>query len=384
MNTRLFLPDDYDRINKKYFKKLREENNITGDPSFWYDPYSAALDYFENKTIQKYRSDYQKSLDHYKAPLMELFDSWDDTKYDLSELTLCASATSASMILLSMLKQFGVSELFFETPAYFASLSQAEMIGMKVTLLPTYKRESYRLDFSKLKNCEAKAFWLTQPRFGLGLNQDEAVIENILAVLRDKDFLIIDEATEQTFPSHLKKFIPKQFPQIIKIRSVFKGMGINGPRISYILHAEKFKSSIENCMENTQGAIDIFSLEFALKHCVDVKRFRAMLGSANQQVTQLNKLIQTLCVGTNVSPNPLVNGYIGSAAIDFSGSPHSYIKTRELFLKHCFKKKVPVITGATMKFAIDERWEHIRINHFNYETSIVNGIKALFDFTSLA
>jgi len=46
-------------------------------------------------------------------------------------------------------------------------------------------------------------YWLTQPRMSLGFDQDVTHVEKLLAHLSPRDFLVIDEATEQRCPSVL-------------------------------------------------------------------------------------------------------------------------------------------------------------------------------------
>lgn len=51
-----------------------------------------------------------------------------------------------------------------------------------------------------------KAVWITQPRFALGINRNKKNIREIINHLNSQDYLVIDEATEQLFPSFLNEF----------------------------------------------------------------------------------------------------------------------------------------------------------------------------------
>jgi len=381
--SKLFLIDDFEIINKRYFKKLRENGKIEADLSFWYDTMSPISDNLKQPKINKYKSDYQKGLYKEKEVLMNCINQWDLQEYKYDEITICSSVTSASFITMLFLKSQKVKNVFFETPAYFASIEQAKSLDLEVYLFPTYIKNNFQIDdrdiLSLQKYKKPKAIWLTQPRFSIGINQNIENIYKIFKVLNNDDFLVIDEATEQLFPTFLKEINLRQFKNVIKIRSFFKSTGLNGPRISFIVHNQKYRSTIENLLEVTQGAVDCFSLEFATKHLNNVDFFKSLLDHSNLYVNNLRKKIQIQTNGTRITAIPLENGYIGSIAIKLNGNKKYTLERKEL-LEYCSLNKVAVILGATMLFAKDKDFEFIRLNYFNTEYTILKGLELILKF----
>lgn len=378
-----FLPDDYDRINNKYFKKLRVSGEIEADPSYWYDSISPAEDIFPSSDINKYRSDYQLGLKEEKEVFINCVNQWDLQTFDYNEITICSSVTTASLITLMFLQSQNINNIFFETPAYFACIGQAKSLKMNVFLLPTYIENQFQITEQFINSFGSysfpKAIWLTQPRFGLGINQLTEKLLSIIKLLKKVDFIIIDEATEQLFPTLIREINFSCFKNVIKLRSFFKSSGLNGPRVSFILHHKDYRENMQNYLEIAQGAIDCFSLEFAKRHLQNISFFKSLLKAANTYVNNLREKVELYSRGTGIIPIPLVNGYIGSIAISLS-SEKNYYRQREELLTHCAKYKVPVILGSTMKFSKDTSHEYIRMNYFNAEHSILRGIEYISKF----
>jgi histidinol-phosphate/aromatic aminotransferase/cobyric acid decarboxylase-like protein len=379
-----FLPDDYDRINNKYFKKLRNSGNIEADPSFWFDSISPAEDIFPSSHINKYRSDYQNGLKEEKDVFINCINQWDLQSFDYNEITICSSVTTASFITLLFLQSRNVNDIFFETPAYFACIGQAKSLKMNVFLIPTYFENQFQMTDKFLSSFNnhrhSKAIWITQPRFGLGTNQSLEKIIEIIKHLNKDDFIIIDEATEQLFPTLIRDINFGYFKNVIKLRSFFKSSGLNGPRISFILHHKEYRELIQNYLEIAQGAIDCFSLEFAKTHLQNIEFFKSILLAANIYVNSLRRKVESFSRGTNIISIPLENGYIGSIAVTLSRIKN-YYREREGLLHHCARCKVPVILGSTMRFPKDVLYEFIRMNYFNTEYSILRGIEQISKFS---
>lgn len=376
-----FVPDDFERIQKKYFDEIIEKNNQISDISYWYNSTSKAANLGEYNKFVAYKSDYGNSLKEQKKSILECVENWDKTSYDYHDFTLCSSATSASLIILTFLKSsLGIKNIVFESPCYFASVEQAKSLGFNTIIAATYIKDNF---FFELKNKyfedEPKVVWITQPRFGLGYNQEKEYLDEIIEGLNKKDIIIIDEATEQYFPSYLHNYNFNRDHRIIKFRSFFKGMGINGPRISYILHGRGLRKEMQRHLENVQGSIDIFSLNFAKELTGNLLKFKKMLRIANQQVISLRDQIQTYCINSNIELIKIENGYIGSIAYKYNSKDKgwSYFKRREELLKLCASLNLPVILGAMMNFAKDPDYEFIRVNFFNEETQLLNGIRVL-------
>jgi histidinol-phosphate/aromatic aminotransferase/cobyric acid decarboxylase-like protein len=379
-----FNNDDYEELNIKYFKILREKKNMAADPSGWIDTYSNVGNVYGDfgEKLQGYHTDISNQLDNKKKPIVNLLSEWDCFSYSQNNITLCHSATVGSVIVMGFLISRGIKTIICETPNYFATYDQAQRMGLKMIRVPTYYNSNFKLDISQtvLEQNKPCAVWLTQPRTALGLNQNAEDLKSLIKTLSAKDFLIIDEATEQFFPSVLHSLNPKDYPQVIKIRSMFKGLGINGIRLAYISHHESLRIEIANEMEIFLGALDVYSIEHAVEMSKDIPRFKILLSVANEQVVTLRERAEKLLNGTNCEVSKMENGYIGSAIVKFKPSKLSQKEKRQRFIEYCSKEKMPVILGSAMGFANHTDTEFVRLNYFNRDYNILEGLKIISRF----
>jgi histidinol-phosphate/aromatic aminotransferase/cobyric acid decarboxylase-like protein len=380
----LFENDDYSILDRKYFRKLRETKDIVADPSGWTDTFSNVGHHSQllKPNLQGYNTDISNQLNEKKKYILDLISEWDLYSYTNDNITLCHSATVGSVIVLAFLKTKGVNTIIFETPNYFATLSQAEIMGFEIIRIPTFLKTDFQLNIDNtiLKNKNSKAVWLTQPRTALGFNQNVENIINIIKKLSPNDFLIIDEATEQFFPSVLSSINPLKYPQVLKIRSLFKGLGINGIRIAYLSHNSVYRHDIADLQETFLGALDVFSLEHAVDMAKNISQFRTLLSIANDQVVTLRDRTKKILSGSNCEISNIENGYIGSAIIHFSKNKMTRMNKRIKFIEYCANQKIPVILGSSMGFAIHNDIDFIRLNYFNRDYNILEGLRLISRF----
>lgn len=379
-----FLSDDYDEINAQYFNELRKSGSYL-DPSGWLDTTSNALSLLpfselEINGFQSYYADYSTNLGNMKESLVDLLGAWDECQYSLDEVTVCQSATAASVLVLDLLRTRGVRTVLFESPCYFASIDQCSSLGMVGKRIPAHIQNGYAVQITSeyIKGASPCAIWITQPRIGLGYNQEIHRIQELVEMLSPEDYLVIDEAVEQMFPSILCSISPQRSPKVLKIRSLLKSCGLNGIRLSFVIHHKKYRPILERALDRYNPSIDYFSLNMASRLAKQPELFRNMLLTSNQQTTQLRKRAEGASEGSLLHVNSLVNGYIGSLSIDFGTKTFSsYQDVRRRFLSQCQQRMVPVILGASMSFALDHRHEHIRLNFFNREHHVLDGIEQL-------
>ena len=379
-----FAADDYDRINLKYFSKLRDNNQMSADPSGWLNtvPEVTKIMTVNAEDIVPYYSDYHLQLKKCKSKILELLSQWDNLYYDYDEITLCHSVTVGFVIVLTSLLKLGIRNIFFESPAYFSTINQAKYLGFNTILMPTYYDSNFQFNISAdlIRKNSPCAIIVTQPRTSLGYNQDNNNIQYIGSCLSKKDYLIIDEASEQIFPSVLNLINNHNCKNIIKLRSFIKGMGLNGIRLSFIAHSKELRLDFQNHMEIFQGAIDYNSLKFIYELSANIENYKTLLGIANQQVVNLRENVEKTLLGSKVEASKLVNGYMGSLFVPLNSNSIPFLRNRELLLKYCFERKMPIITGATMRFARDSEKEFIKINYFKSHNEIMQGIKILLGF----
>lgn len=382
-----FREDDYDKINEKYFNEIRRSNIVKADPSGWLDTIAKSYTYIQDivfnfKSVQRYYADESLNLKTQKEAMLELISFWENREYRYDEITFCNSATTGSLITLDGLKRKGIKNIIFETPCFFASIEQAKALKLNVILYPTFHYEDFVFDVRKevIEKYSPCALWLTQPRMSLGYNQRKSQIADLLKKLSNRDYLIIDEATEQYFPSHLSSFSHIDKANIIKIRCMFKGTGLNGIRLSFIIHPEELRDLMVNAMDIYQGAMDYFSLTIAYNMAQNINKFKTMLEVSNLQTKGLRDKAEKLISKKNLVISNLVNGYVGCVIMNMKGLKGTHSEKRENFLKYCQKERVPVILGSSMLFAFHQNIEFVRLNYYNREHNIIEGLKTFSSF----
>lgn len=215
-----FQKDDFFTINKKYFEHIINDKNDYLHPSGFLNTNIKSIQKFDNITIDKsnfieYRNDSTSNILEYKDIIQNLFHHWDNYFYDNDELTICHSVTIGSIAVLDFLYKNHIRSIIFETPVYYATLIQAEQMNFNITKIPSFYKDNFISPLT-VSSIEPKVYWITQPRISLGINQDIQYIENIINKLREVDYLVIDEATELMFPSHLSLLLNIQIKILLK------------------------------------------------------------------------------------------------------------------------------------------------------------------------
>ncbi|HEY8096531.1 MAG TPA: hypothetical protein VIE65_10640 [Methylobacter sp.] len=129
-----------------------------------------------------YYGDYSTNLGTAKEQVVGLLGQWDDCTYSLGEVTICQSATAASVLILDLLKSKNIKTVLFESPCYFASLSQCESLGLSAKRIPTSEESGFELPISKdyMRGASPCALWITQPRIGLGFNHEATIVQDYI------------------------------------------------------------------------------------------------------------------------------------------------------------------------------------------------------------
>ncbi len=125
-------------------------------------------------------------------------------------------------------------------------------MSFHVQLIPTYLRNQYALpDLTQmLRDGPNTALWLTQPRVALGWNQPIDLMSRVLETVSTHNFVVIDEVTDQSFPAHLGRLrVLAPNANLIRVRSFTKPMGLNGFRLSAILHPRSLRTSFTSALD---------------------------------------------------------------------------------------------------------------------------------------
>jgi histidinol-phosphate/aromatic aminotransferase/cobyric acid decarboxylase-like protein len=387
-HTKLFRPNDFDLIYYDFFEEIWDSGDAYADPSGWQDTKASAAIHLpkiqiDEAALGRYYLDEDKTLGSLKNEILKLVEFWENRSLAWEEMTLYNSVSTATAAVLIALRRLGVKTIMFETPAYGVTVNQARHTGYKVVLLPTYYRDNFALsvDPDLMKSHRPLVFWLTQPRMSLGINQEEGLVECLLDQLSEDDFLVIDEATEQQCPAVLSHLSGKAgYPRILRIRGLLKPMGLNGLRLSCVLHSETLRVNLENAQDVIGASLDLFSLQMAAELAQKKDLFFMMLSVANEQVTSLRKKAEVLALDSGVKVSRLVNGYMGTVFIPFKGGRKKYRENRSKLLSYCRSRRMPVILGSHMMFAFDPEWEQVRFNYFSRERHILRAMEVLTTF----
>jgi histidinol-phosphate/aromatic aminotransferase/cobyric acid decarboxylase-like protein len=384
----LFRRNDFDSVYYDFFEEIWESGDVYADPSGWRDTASDVASLLpkiqvDQAAFGRYYLDEDATLGGLKESILDLLGFWEKRIVHWEDVTLYNSASTATAAVLIALRRLGARTVVFETPAYAVTVNQAKHSSYKVLLSPTYLRDGFALQIDKTlqRRAHPVVFWLTQPRMSLGFDQNVNEIRNLLAALAPEDFLVIDEATEQRCPSVLSTLSEgSDSKRIIRIRGILKPMGLNGLRLACVFHARELRSHLEDAQNILGASLDLYSLTVAAELARQKDLFFTMLAVANLQVTSLRKKAEFLALGSEVKVSHLVNGYMGSIFLPFSGGKKKYRQNRKELLEYCRGRRMPVILGSSMLYAFDPEWEQIRINYFSRERHILNAMDVLTAF----
>jgi DNA-binding transcriptional MocR family regulator len=316
-----------------------------------------------------------------KGEIGELLSEMEGRPVSKEEFSLCPSATCATLVVLASLKALGVSTIRFETPTYYAPVEQTDAFELPREMIPTFHSDGYsvcrELAISNAPHMPL-ALWMTQPRFGIGSNQSPTFLAAILKELAQTgSYLVIDEVMDQSFPAHLSQLgtiSAREDLPLIRIRSFLKAAGINGIRLSVILHSPSMRPHIVNALEMFGGAVDAFSLATISTLAQDRARYRTMLRAANDQVNRLRIRAERMLRGTPLHINSLRNGYVGSMVADVSQFGNTWEERRAGLLEGCRRVRTPIVLGASFYVALDPPNETIRLNFLTSPEELLRGI----------
>jgi histidinol-phosphate/aromatic aminotransferase/cobyric acid decarboxylase-like protein len=384
-----FEPDEYTAINDLYFAEMNRVGSVEIDPSGWVETLSDAanmvLPAVRKLPLGRYYMDEGSTLGEVRSSLHDHLCAWEGVVFDPMRFTACPSVGVASLLAMAVLRRKGVKRVVFETPCYFAAILQAEWLGLDVVLMPTYRRDGYRrpTDFEVPITESPCAWWLTHPRVTLGFNQDGESLLALLGGLRGRDYVIIDEALDQSFPSAFGGLhLSDSGRRLIRFKAFGKPLGLNGYRLAFVLHAPELRADMVDCLETFAGAIDVHSLEAACAVAAEPEHFSRMMSVAKGQVVALRVAAEKIAAGSAVVVNPLTNGYLGSAIVDLDSLGPDQNCRRHRFLLGCQKRGMPVIIGPSMHFASDPPSEAVRLNFFSAREHLLRGVAALSEIAA--
>ena len=353
-----FDSDDYVDVFQKYFAEITRTGTWNALPAGWHNPHSIAADAFsptkiDRRDLQRYALDEGYALEESKSKILALIDAWEERKTEYAEVTLFPSVSSANLGTIAALANLGFRQHVFETPTYYATLDQVKMLGLSLIRIPSFRSDQFEADLANfeaaIRRLQPCGLWITQPRFGLGSNQQVGRILALARLLGPENVMVIDEAAEQAFPSTLSK-LPSLPCPVVRTRGVLKGIGLNGLRIAVAIHPSGWRSAFENVLEPTGASLDRFSLTNAAELAQETRLFSSLLRQANDQVRVLQQELSIVCAGTSIETTRLENGYMGTLMFDFTAMNGTYEQKRRALLEACRSRRMPIVLKASIGF----------------------------------
>lgn len=364
-----FLNDDYFSIIKAYFDPKKIYFNPAQIAAKSRDFPAAFLpQQISQEYLQSYHNDSTPTGLEVRKILAEVMSEMDGNNISPDKVTLCPTITAGSAIVLSFLKEQGVNQVWLETPCYYATLFQMKNMGIKYRLIPTYAARGYSWNISAGELVEGDAVWLTHPRISIGSAQPREFLIGLCKKLQEKKgYVIVDEATELATPSLLSDDCFKRYEStIIRLRGVFKPLGLNGPRISMMLHSREHIENIKKWVWIFQGGLDCFSMSLAKEILKNIKTYKALFARTREDASTNFLTLRRLVRDTSLILPNYEDGYTSSLTIPLLPQPKSikeFYDARNTLIQTFEKLDVFPTLGASMYFAHDEINEHLRLNY---------------------
>jgi hypothetical protein len=381
-----FERNDFDDIYTAYFEDLIATNGLRADPSGWARTEPGATFRcaapMPPESLGHYVVDNRRLIAPEKNAVLALLSRWDERDYGYDELTLVPSISTASLAALLLLRSQGVTEILFETPAYYATVEQARTLGLRTGLIASHPDTEYRWDptTSISRSDEPRALWLTQPRYSLGIDQCVNDLVDLQALMGKRDFLIIDETADQAWPSRLAAVpIGSSNPNLIKIRGLTKPLGLNALRLAGLLHAPCWRPALQEFQWLVGGALDRYSLVAAAQMATIPDLFETMLRASRARVAMLHLRLSALS-GPRLQLTPMRNGYLGTVELCWERPEEPSRGRRTALLEFCRERRMAITLGSAMLFARHPLRERIRLNYFMPGPELEYSVEALREF----
>jgi hypothetical protein len=378
--------EDFDEV-ADYFAPLVAEGNLAALPGGVIDTFVPSAERYQPTTLtaneyRGYRMDSGSYLRADKTIIASALSRVEGRELSSDDFTLCPSVSHGLLCIMLALRRRGVLTVVAELPAYFASIEQATSLGFRTLLWPTVPEEGYAMTAESVANIRASvqgslALLVTQPKYGMGFLRPAKELLAFRDALMPGDYLIIDEAADQSVPAVLGSVDMQGDVQILRVRGVTKGLGLNSARLATIFHSPQLRELFSWIVDYAGGTLDSASLKLAKSFMIRPSEYVDLLQAANYYVRSQKNLLQSLLAGTGIVLSPLESGYIGTAHIHLETQQETFEEVRRRFLGVCKTFRVPVVRGSSMYFPYHGKNEIIRINYFTSEANIRSSGKML-------
>ena len=371
--------EDFDEVAARFSDIVRNKSwaPLPGGVIDTYVPSSAE---YSPMTLQAndfrgYRVDSGSYLAAEKSLIGAALSAVEGRGLDTDDYTLCPSVTFGLFIILLALRRKGIRTIVAELPAYFASIEQATALDFQTFLWPTISSEHYIMSPDDMRFVREHirgpiVLLVTQPRYGMGFLRSKEYFESLRLELREGDVLIVDEAADQTVPARLGSADHAGDVQLLRVRGLTKGLGLNSARIAAIFHSAEWRESFGELVDYAGGTLDSASVRVMTALSAVPKKYASLLRAAQAYVSTQKAILSGLLHGLPISLSPVESGYIGTAHVRLECRTDEFAVARERFLQICVDEKMPVVLGSSMYFPYDKHTEIFRINYFSTPENI--------------
>ena len=388
------LTEDFDQI-ASYFRDIIRDRSWSALPGGVIDTFvPSSGDYarisLEADDFRGYRLDSEDYLAAEKAVIARALEVIEGRPLQDADFTLCPSVSMGSLFTLLAMKRKNVRTMVAELPAYFGSVEQAMVLDINTLLWPTLPNEAYSMTLGDVRYIRESLegpilLLMTQPRYAMGHLRSAEFFARIRDQLREGDVLAIDEAADQSTPALLGQIDHDGPVQVIRLRGLTKGLGLNSARVAAIFHPHDWRSELGEIVDYAGGNLDSASLKVVTTLCANPQKYVDLLQAAKRYVHDQRRKLESLLRGLPIFLSALESGYIGTAHVPFANSGAGFSEQRLRFLEICKDERMPVVLGSSMYFPYDFRGEIFRINYFtpneNIEHSAVSISKVLKRFS---
>jgi len=378
--------EDFDEV-ADYFAAIAAEGNLPALPGGVIDTFVPSAERYRPITLtanefRGYRMDSGSYLASDKKVIAAALALVESRSISNDDFTLCPSVSYGLFCVMLALRRRGVPTVVAELPAYFASVEQADSLGFRTLLWPTLPAEGYAMTAADMVDIRSRvqgplALLVTQPKYGMGYLRPAEDFLQLRGALMPGDFLIVDEAADQSVPAALGQIEAHGEVTLLRVRGLTKGLGLNSARLAAIFHPPELRETFGWIVDYAGGTLDSASLKLAKSFMHMPANYPDLLQAARSYVRSQKNLLQSLLAGSGIALSPLESGYIGTAHIPLQVSPGGFETARQKFLSVCKGHRVPIVRGSSMYFPYDGKSEIVRINYFTSEANLRNSGKML-------
>lgn len=290
-------------------------------------------------------------------------------KVDADNITLAPSLTSASLNVLFALSLLRVKMIAIGTPCYYATRLQMDRLGFTANLIPTFEHEGFRLDPGRIP-FDCNTLWVTHPIISL---TKDFKFDDLQQWLRHQDaarprYIIIDEAADCKSPARLDiEGLSSKGIEIIRMRSFFKQVNINGQRLAFLVSSKKISQHLAKEAWLSHGGLDRFSMGTVDWVADNQSGYDELKSKMLERCSLEHATLARFIRGSDVSLPVYENGYITSLRIDMREWPEfqsgGHELARERLIEALITSQILPTLAPSMYFAYEPGIERLRLGY---------------------